>query len=202
MTNRYHDLLNDGMPEPFYMTSKRINHLKVATLIGLSMVALCITALGSLRETKAVPEMNVTVIKDTLITPIKSSVSLRDSIVNYGMAYLGTPYIAGACSKNGFDCTGFVYFVFQHFKIQTPRSSSLFEHFGKEVPVDSVRKGDILVFLSPTRNVIGHVGIVTKANGMESDFIHASSSSAMSVIVSSLKQENYKRRFVKAIDVL
>jgi hypothetical protein len=46
------------------------------------------------------------------------------------------------------------------------------------------------------------VGIVTNAKGMESDFIHASSGKEMKVIITSLKKDGYKRRFVKALDVL
>jgi hypothetical protein len=64
------------------------------------------------------------------------------------------------------------------------------------------RKGDILIFLSPTSKAIGHVGIVTYPKGKESDFIHASSGREMKVIISSLKHKGYKRRLVKAIDVL
>jgi cell wall-associated NlpC family hydrolase len=184
------------------MTSKKINLLKSATLICLSVIVLCIIAYGLLREVKRVPERDETMTKDTLINPIKVNVSLRDSIVSFGMKLLGTPYVEGACSKDGFDCSGFVYFVFQHFKIQIPRSSSQFKNFGKEISIDSVRKGDILVFLSPTRNVIGHVGIVTNPKGKESDFIHATSGSEMKVIITSLKQEGYNRRLVKALDVL
>jgi len=184
------------------MTFKKINLLKFATLICLSVIVLCIIAYGLLREVKRVPERDETMTKDTLINPIKVNVSLRDSIVSFGMKLLGTPYVEGACSKDGFDCSGFVYFVFQHFKIQIPRSSSQFKNFGKEISIDSVRKGDILVFLSPTRNVIGHVGIVTNPKGKESDFIHASSGSEMKVIITSLKQEGYNRRLVKALDVL
>lgn len=184
------------------MTSKKIKLLKFATLIGLSIIVLCIIPFGLLREAKSLPEMDETIIKDTLINPNKINVSLRDSIVSFGMKLLDTPYVDGACSKDGFDCSGFVYFVFQHFKIQIPRSSSQFKNFGKEISIDSVRKGDILVFLSPTRNVIGHVGIVINPKGNESDFIHASSGNEMKVIITSLKQEGYKRRLVKALDVL
>jgi len=137
-----------------------------------------------------------------LTNPVQINGTLRDSIVTFGIELLGTPYVAGACSKSGFDCSGLVYFVFRHFNIQVPRSSSQFGNFGKEIPVDSVKKGDILVFLSPTRKVIGHLGIVTNPKGMESDFIHASSGPEMKVIITSLKQERYKRRFVKAVDVL
>ena len=184
------------------MASKKINLLKFTTLIGLSVIVLCAIVYGSSRGDKRLPERGETAVKETPINPIKINVPLRDSIVNFGMELLGTPYVEAACSKDGFDCSGFVYFVFQHFKIQVPRSSSQFEGFGKEIPIDNVKKGDILLFLSPTRNVIGHIGIVTNPKGMESDFIHATSGRDMKVIISSLKQEGYKRRFVKAVDVL
>ena len=133
---------------------------------------------------------------------VENKMPLRDSIVAYGMKYLGTPYVTAGCSENGFDCSGFVYFVFQHFNIKTPRSSATFEGFGKEIPIDSVEKGDVLLFLSPTRNEIGHIGIVSKANGMKSDFIHSSSGREMQVIVTNLTNKGYTKRFVKAIRVI
>jgi len=128
--------------------------------------------------------------------------SLRDSVVSFARQYLGTPYVYGSCSKDGFDCSGFVYFVFKHFKINVPRSSSEYNTYGETISIQDVQKGDILVFLSPTRNEIGHLGIVTSPAGMETEFIHATSGKEMKVVYSSLKQEGYKRRFVKSIRVL
>jgi cell wall-associated NlpC family hydrolase len=176
--------------------------MKLATLTCLSVIVLFISAFGRSGEATWIPVRDQTISRDTLINPCKTSISLRDSIVSFGMKLLGTPYVGGACSKNGFDCSGFVYYVFRHFKIQVPRSTSQYKDFGREIPIDSIRKGDILLFLSPTRPVIGHVGIVTNPNGKESDFIHASSGPEMKVIITSLKQERYKRRFVKALNVL
>lgn len=141
---------------------------------------------------------DVKAVADSLI----SEAPLRDSLEQFGKGFLGVPYVYGGTSEKGFDCSGFVYYVYNEFGIKVPRSSSLFANFGKEVAIDSVKKGDILVFQSPTRNVIGHVGIVTNAKGMESEFIHASSSKEMKVMLSSLKQPGYIRRFVKAISVL
>lgn len=196
------------------MTSKNINRLKLGTTVGLLLIVLVSFAYGSLRGNKVraikrLPEKEKTIVKDQLIEPsntyvepTKGNVSLRDSIVNYGTGLLGTPYAEAGCSRAGFDCSGFVYFVFQHFKIKVPRSSSQFENFGQEIPIDNVRKGDILLFLSPTRNVIGHVGIVSDPKGMQSDFIHATSGGKMEVTISSLKQKGYTRRFVKAVRVL
>lgn len=128
--------------------------------------------------------------------------SLNDSIVNYGKELLNVPYVIAGTSEKGFDCSGYIYYVFQQFNIEVPRSTSGYEDFGKEIPVEEVEKGDLLLFLSPTRNAIGHIGIVSKANGASSEFIHASSGKAMKVIITNLSNEGYTRRFVKAIRVL
>jgi len=184
------------------MIFNSFKHLKYSVLGILSILVLFIFAIVLFSKVQREPERSETILTEIKIIPIDSDVLLRDSIVNFGMNFLDTPYLYGGSSKDGFDCSGFVYFVFQHFKIQTPRSSFQFENFGKEIPIDSVRKGDVVVFLSPTRNVIGHLGIVTDAKGMESNFIHASSGKEMKVVITSLKKDGYKRRFVKALDVL
>ena len=169
------------------MTSKNLNFLKFRTFIALSLLVLGNVAYGSLK---------------TNAFSLQNNVSLRDKIVSYGMGLLGTPYVTAGHSKKGFDCSGFVYFVFNYFEIKVPRSSSQFKNFGKEIPISDVRKGDVLLFLSPTRNAIRHLGIVTNPKGMESDFIHSSSGCEMKVIVTSLKKPGYLRRFVKAIRIL
>lgn len=127
---------------------------------------------------------------------------LRTDIVTYAKSYLGSPYVPSGCTAKGFDCSGFVNFVYAHFNIKTPRSSIDFENFGKTVGMGDIQNGDVLVFLSPTRSVIGHVGIVTKANGDSSEFIHSSSGKLMRVIISHLYQEGYKSRYYKSVDVI
>lgn len=138
----------------------------------------------------------------TNLSPLQSSKSLKDSIVDYGIKLLGVPYVIAGSGKNGFDCSGYVYYVYQHFNINVPRSTSGYENYGTEIPIENVEKGDLLLFLSPTRNAIGHIGIVTSPNGKESDFIHATSGKEMKVITTNLSNEGYTRRFVKAIRVL
>lgn len=176
--------------------------VKKTALIGLLAIGLCLFAYGSFRSAVKLSDKNEDFVRDAQINPHKINVSQRDSIVSFATELLGTPYVVAASGRDGFDCSGFVYFVFKHHKIQVPRSSAGFTNFGKEIPIDNVKKGDILLFLSPTRNTIGHIGIVTNPNGKESDFIHASSGREMKVIITSLKQEGYARRYVKAVDVL
>lgn len=155
---------------------------------------------------KVFPQVAISKSKNKLVTTENlashSTIPLRDSIVNYGMKLLGTPYVSAGCSKKGFDCSGFVYFVFQHFKIKVPRSSAAYNNFGREIAIENVQKGDVLLFLSPTRNEIGHIGIVSNPNGKQSDFIHATSGREMKVTITNLANKGYAKRFVKAIRIL
>ncbi|MBG6187433.1 C40 family peptidase [Flavobacterium sp. CAN_S2] len=184
------------------MKFKNMNTMKLTLFIGLSVLVLGSIAYGSSKRGGFLSQKNEIIVKDTLVDPFDNNTYLGDKIVNFGMGLLGTPYVAAGCSKNGFDCSGFVYYVYNNFKIKVPRSSSQFKNFGKEIPISDVKKGDILLFLSPTRNVIGHLGIVTNPKGMESDFIHSTSGREMKVVITSLKKPGYTRRFVKAIRVL
>ncbi|WP_332913161.1 C40 family peptidase [Algoriphagus boritolerans] len=163
------------------------------------IIGAIILAVNSFREIEIQPlaEFN-----DNSENSFKAKSSLRDSLDLFGKDLLGIPYSYAGTSREGFDCSGFIYYVFKNFDIDVPRSSSQYADFGKEVAIDQIQKGDILIFLSPTRDEIGHLGIVTNPNGMETEFIHASSGKEMKVIISSLKQPNYNRRFVKAISVI
>jgi cell wall-associated NlpC family hydrolase len=151
---------------------------------------------------KAHPEVRIPLEEEVEEDSVLNQFTMRDSVELFGKAFLGTPYVYGGTGKSGFDCSGFVYHVFSEFGIKVPRTSSLYAKFGREVPIDSVKKGDVLVFLSPTKNVIGHLGVVTEAKGSQSSFIHASSGKEMQVMISSLTQPNYARRFVKAVSIL
>jgi hypothetical protein len=184
------------------MISRKSILLGFAILLVIPAIIIGIIAIGPFRKVSLENKQRETIVADTVAKAQDNRLSVRDSIVDFATGLLGTRYVSGACSPDGFDCSGLVYYVFRHFRTEVPRSSSQFKDFGKEIPIEKVRKGDILVFLSPTRNEIGHLGIVTEPNGIASDFIHSSSGSEMKVIISSLKSEGYTRRFVKAVDVL
>src|SRR5690606_8290153 len=72
------------------------------------------------------------------LTTISQDQTLNDSIVNFGKELLNTPYVIAGSSEDGFDCSGYIYFVFQHFNIEVPRSTSGYENFGEEIPVELV----------------------------------------------------------------
>ncbi|MNK08450.1 Gamma-DL-glutamyl hydrolase precursor [compost metagenome] len=128
----------------------------------------------------------------------------REEIIAYAKKYMGTKYCyAGGDPKTGFDCSGFVNFVYKNFDVDLPRSSSGFATIGRTLKPEEFRIGDILVFYGYKDNKsVGHVGIICEANGMKSKFIHSSSGKEMAVIISELGSDQYTKRFYKGINVL
>lgn len=128
----------------------------------------------------------------------------RDSIIVYAKKFLGTPYLyASSNPEKGFDCSGFVSYVFKNFGITLPRSSSGYKNLGTALKPEDFKVGDILVFYGyKDKTVIGHLGIICEADGMRSKFIHASSGKAQQVTITSLDTEHYTNRFYKCIDVI
>jgi cell wall-associated NlpC family hydrolase len=128
----------------------------------------------------------------------------RGKILAFAESLLGAPYRYGSSDpKKGFDCSGFVSFVFKNFNIELPRSSSEFKKMGKDVKPKNFKPGDVLVFYSfRSKTRIGHVGIVYEADGMKSKFIHSSSGKTKGVIISDLGSKTYSKRFYRCVDVL
>lgn len=130
--------------------------------------------------------------------------SNRTALAEFAKNFLGTPYCyASIDPEKGFDCSGFVHFVFKNFEIDVPHSSKGFKNLGKDVKPEDFKVGDVLVFFGYRNSAeIGHVGIICEANGMKSKFIHSSSGKVKGVIISDLDSEIYSRRFYKCVDVI
>lgn len=134
---------------------------------------------------------------------INTGFILPDSLVAFGRSLIGTPYLyASSDPSKGFDCSGFITYVFNHFNIAVPRSSVDFTNVGEEIPVQVARPGDLILFTGTdsTLRVVGHMGIVESNNADSLFFLHSTSGKAYGVTVSPLKGY-YKSRFVKVIRV-
>jgi cell wall-associated NlpC family hydrolase len=129
-----------------------------------------------------------------------------DSIVTFAMRQLGTNYCyAGNTPATGFDCSGFVQYVFQEFKVAMPHSTALLIAVGRPVAREQARRGDIVVFTgtAPTSAIPGHAGIVISGPGQPLKFIHSSSARRESgVKVSQVEGTDYERRFMQVRRVL
>lgn len=137
--------------------------------------------------------------------PTTAEVSLRDSIIGYAQTHLGIPYVWGGSSTEGFDCTGFIYYVFKKFGITVSRASSGYENAGKQILLDESKPGDIMLFTGTdhTKRKVGHAGIVLKNNEGKVDFIHSSSSKKhFGVTVTRYNESGYEKRFLRVINVI
>lgn len=171
----------------------------------LSLLLPCVILFVSCNESQKESKQNegqLAIRETTPITHESIDDVTRDSVIVFARKYMGTKYCyASEDPAKGFDCSGFVHYVFKHFDINLPRSSSGFKDIGIAKKPADFMVGDILVFYGYKDSTsIGHLGIITEANGMQSKFIHASSGSEMAVTVSELGSEGYTKRFYKCID--
>ncbi|WP_052430550.1 C40 family peptidase [Hymenobacter sp. DG25B] len=134
------------------------------------------------------------------------NVARADSVIRFAMRQLGTNYCyAGATPETGFDCSGFVNYVFARFGVPVPHSTALLINTGREVPRSSARPGDIVVFTgtAATATTPGHAGIVISNPGEPLRFIHSSSARKESgVKISTVEKTDYERRFMAVRRVL
>jgi cell wall-associated NlpC family hydrolase len=93
----------------------------------------------------------------------KAAMSQR--VVQYAKRFIGVRYVYGGSSpRSGFDCSGFVRYVYAHFGVSLPHSSYAQFGDGRRVSRSSLRPGDLVFF-----DGVGHVGLYV-GNGR---FIHA-----------------------------
>ncbi len=104
-------------------------------------------------------------------------INFVDSLICYAESYLGKPYQYGGKGPNAFDCSGFTGYVFRHFNISLPASSTAqFLKAPQIIHKDSVQRGDLIFFMGRNgRKSVGHVGIVVSVDTAKNScrFIHS-----------------------------
>lgn len=112
---------------------------------------------------------------------------VRKDVLDVAHQYMGTPYSYGGTSPKGFDCSGFVGFVFGQNNIQLPRTSRDQYRDSRKLKASEVQAGD-LVFFANGANV-NHVGIIVDHLNGKITMIHASSSQG--IVVTEITSSNY-----------
>jgi cell wall-associated NlpC family hydrolase len=123
------------------------------------------------------------------------------SILQYAEKYKGVRYRrAGKNPKRGFDCSGFVSYLFRKYGVVLPPSSAtMAAKLPHQVPLDSVQKGDLLFFKGRNRRNkrIGHVALVHSVSEKGIFMIHATHRKGI-VIDNLHKTPYYRVRYVTA----
>ncbi len=114
---------------------------------------------------------------------------LGKEIANYALTFVGYRYTWGGNSPaTGFDCSGFVQYIFSQFGYTTSRVANDVTRDGVHVDPADIQPGDVLCFYSSS-NYVGHVGIYIGNN----TFVHAANS-ATGVVTTSLSNNYYASR--------
>jgi cell wall-associated NlpC family hydrolase len=123
-----------------------------------------------------------------------------DSLVTYAQSLEGVPYLYAGKTTEGFDCSGFIYHVYNKFGIELPAGSTNQYQEGEPIAKEEISIGDLVFFKGyedPSDNV-GHVGIVISVEE-EIHFIHSSSGGGgRGITTNSLEHPQYKERYLGA----
>ncbi len=128
---------------------------------------------------------------------------LTMKILESAYSCLGTPYRAGGTTPDGFDCSGFIRYVFRENGIELARSSREQALEGKPVQLSELKPGDLIFFKMHqgrrARYHIDHVGLYV-GNGQ---FIHASNNPrSREIRMDALEKKHYLPKIVEARRIL
>jgi len=127
------------------------------------------------------------------------STSERQTLIEDAKYFKGGRYIWGGTTPDGFDCSGYVQYLYKKHHINLPRTAWAQSKKGIPVSPEHLQKGDLLFFLTDKKRGIPvtHVGIYLG----DGNFIHAASKKK-GIIISPLFSGHYARTFVSAKRVL
>ncbi|GAA4774125.1 MULTISPECIES: peptidoglycan endopeptidase [Flavobacterium] len=132
------------------------------------------------------------------LTP--ENMTKAEFLISKASENLGARYRSGATGNGGFDCSGLMFSTFKNIEMTLPRSSrDMAANAGVRIDRSQAQKGDLIFFATRGRGV-SHVGMITEVAEDEIKFIHSSTSAG--VIISSVKEPYYARRFVQINRVL
>ncbi|MEI9945571.1 MAG: C40 family peptidase [Chitinophagaceae bacterium] len=137
-----------------------------------------------------------------IVKPLNSHID-PGSVVDFSKTLIGTPYFyASTDPLKGFDCSGFITYVFNHFGMQVPRSSVDFTDYGKDISMQEAKPGDLILFTGTdsTVRIVGHMGIVESTRNDSLYFIHSTSGKGKGVMITPFGNY-YQGRFVKVIRI-
>jgi cell wall-associated NlpC family hydrolase len=153
-------------------------------LIACCAVALVLatSATAALAEPEDAPDVQVADFADP-----------GTQVADFAEQYVGSPYRWGGTSPAGFDCTGFVMYIYSQFGVSLPHNEAGQLASGPQVSADDLEPGDVLVFANTYRAGLSHTGIYIG----DGQFVHAADE-RHGVIVSALWDSYWGPRLVGA----
>ena len=120
-------------------------------------------------------QAQVQIENDSLVMHEQMLSEKSDAIISYAKKFMGVPYVWGGMSPSGFDCSGFINYVFRGFGFSLTRTSYGLAELGKTVKLSELKPGDLMFFKARNLNTtrVGHVALVVDTTDGIIQFIHA-----------------------------
>ena len=126
-----------------------------------------------------------------------------EELIKYAETLKGVPYLYGSTDPaNGFDCSGFITYVFNHFNVAVPRQSVGFTYVNRHIDLKDAKTGDLILFTGTdsTIKVVGHMGILKVTPGRQINFLHSTSGKDFGVTETPLNAY-YQGRYMHTIRI-
>ena len=124
-------------------------------------------------------------------------------LVSYAETLKGIPYLYGSTDPaKGFDCSGFITYVFNHFHVAVPRQSLSFANVERKIELKDAKTGDLILFTGTDSTVkeVGHMGILMVKPGQVMSFLHATSGKDWGVTETPLNS-HYQHRYMHTVRI-
>jgi lipoprotein Spr len=138
------------------------------------------------------------------ITDIQTGKTTPAELVGFACSLAGKPYRYGSSDPaQGFDCSGFVTYVFNHFDIRVPRITPDFMPVHRQILLKDAKLGDLVLFTGTdsSQRVAGHMGIISSLPGEPLRFMHASSGKRPGVVETDFHTPYFETRYLKTIRI-
>lgn len=175
--------------EPAITQLHELGYLAIETSAGLNNTAQT-EAIHSFQEDYGLPVTGL--IDPATKTEIEHAI-VKKALVEDTSNYLGVPYLWSGTTAKGFDCSGFVYYMFKAHGVSIARTTSGSLYLmGKAVSKDKLQPGDLVFFDVNHTGKISHVGFYTGNNN------YISATSSKGIAVNSLDSTYWSKYYVGA----
>jgi murein DD-endopeptidase / murein LD-carboxypeptidase len=120
------------------------------------------------------PGKNDSIVSDSVKTTVHRQFVV-DSVISFGKKFLGLRYKYGGTTPVGFDCSGYVSYLFHKFGYTLPHSSSEMSTVGQKIDIKQAQAGDLICFKgrSTKSSRVGHVALIIQADSGQITMMHS-----------------------------